>query len=298
MKFNRGSFIIKGLAQADLEKVTPSWGCGRTRSAPAPSVKTHPARAARVALLHSWNTTQTEGWWRIAFDTNGIPYDYIDPQKIRDTPDLRSKYDVIVAAPGISQSVVNGTPMWRNAIPWRHSTETPNIGTWAQTDDMRIGMGLQGLLHLRAFIEAGGVFIGANSAAEFAISNNFTYGVTANNAATDYPRRRLAAAHETRRRHEPDRLRRARQPRDVQRQRRLLQRERQCRRRRARRWWRRGRGCGRRTRRWRARRPADRTWNARRSRQRAGAAGVRGIEPDAAAGTGQRAAVAVRAADR
>ena len=183
-RFNRGSFILKGLPHADLDRVTKELGLRAHALAAAPTVKTHPARAARIALLHSWNSTQTEGWWRIAFDANGIPYDYIDPQKIRDTPDLRSKYDVIVVGPGASQSLVNGTPMWRNAIPWRHSTETPNIGTWAQTDDMRVGMGLEGLLHLRAFIEAGGVFLGANSAAEFAIANNFTYGVTANNAAT------------------------------------------------------------------------------------------------------------------
>ena len=32
--------------------------------AAAPSVKMHPARAARVAILHTWSSTQTEGWWR------------------------------------------------------------------------------------------------------------------------------------------------------------------------------------------------------------------------------------------
>ena len=68
----------------------------------------HPARAARVAILHSWTNTQTEGWWRQAFDVYKIPYDYIDPQAIRDTADLRAKYDVIVFGPGGNQSVVAG----------------------------------------------------------------------------------------------------------------------------------------------------------------------------------------------
>ena len=184
VKFNRGSFIIKGVPQADLQKVTSELGLRVHALGTAPSVKTHPARAARIALLHTWQTTQTEGWWRQAFDFYGIPFDYIDPQKIRDTADLRSKYDVIVFGPGGGQGAVTGTPMWRNAIPWRHSTETPNIGEWAQTEDMRVGMGLQGLMHLKNFIDAGGVFLGANSAAEFAINNNFTHGVSANNAAT------------------------------------------------------------------------------------------------------------------
>jgi len=143
-------------------------------------VKMHPARAARVAILHQWTSTQTEGWWRQAFDAHKIPYDYIDPQTIRNIPDLRAKYDVIIFGPGGGQASVEGTPMWRNAIPYRHSPETPNVGTWAQTDDTRIGMGFEGLIHLRDFIKAGGVFVGSNSSAEFAITNSFAYGVSLN----------------------------------------------------------------------------------------------------------------------
>jgi hypothetical protein len=183
-KFNRGSFIVKGVSQADLDKVTNELGLRAHALGAAPSVKSHPARAARVALLHSWTNTQTEGWWRQAFDTYGIPYDYIDPKAIRDTPNLRAKYDVILFGPGGNQGVVEGTPMWRTPIPYKHSTETPNIGTWAQTDDTRIGMGLPGLMNLRQFIADGGVYLGSNSAADFAIQNNFTYGVTANRAGT------------------------------------------------------------------------------------------------------------------
>ena len=183
-KFARGSFIIKGVPQADLEKATTELGLKAHALAAAPTVKAHPARAARVALLHGWGSTQTEGWWRQAFDVYGIPYDYIDPQTVKNTPDLRAKYDVIVFGPGGSQQVVTGTPMWKSPIPYKNTPETPNIGTWAQTDDTRIGMGLEGLIHLRAFIEAGGVFLGSNSSAEFAITNNLTYGVTANAPGT------------------------------------------------------------------------------------------------------------------
>jgi hypothetical protein len=182
-KFARGSFIVGKVSQNDLDTATKELGLKAHAVAAAPSVKTHPARAARVAILHGWGSTQTEGWWRQAFDLYKIPYDYIDPQAVRDTRDLRAKYDVIVLGPGGSQALVQGTPLWRNAIPYRHSTDTPNIGTWAQTDDTRIGMGLQGLANLKDFIDAGGVFLGANSSAEFAITN-FTYGVSLNRPGT------------------------------------------------------------------------------------------------------------------
>jgi hypothetical protein len=178
-RFARGSFIISNVSRTDLDSAAKELGLRAHALSSAPAVKTHAGRAARVAILHGWSNTQTEGWWRQAFDAYRIPYDYIDPQAVRDTANLRAKYDVIVLGPGGSQALVQGTPLWRNPIPYRHSTETPNVGTWAETDDTRIGMGLQGLAHLKEFIDAGGLFLASNSSAEFAI-NNFTYGVSVN----------------------------------------------------------------------------------------------------------------------
>jgi hypothetical protein len=180
LSFNRGSFIVKGVSKADLDKVTSDLGLKAYGLAEAPSVKTHPARAARIAILHQWSNTQTEGWWRQAFDLYGVPYDYIDPKTIHDTPDLRAKYDVIIFGPGGGQGAVEGTPLWRNPIPYQNTADTPNVGAWAQTEDTRIGMGLEGLIHLRQFIDHGGVFIASNSSADFAIQNAFSYGVTSN----------------------------------------------------------------------------------------------------------------------
>jgi len=178
-KFKRGTFIIRGVGRADLETATGELGLTAVTLSTAPTVKTHPARPARICILHQWSSTQTEGWWRQAFDIYKVPYDYIDPETIRKTANLRDKYDVIIFGPGGSQSAVEGTPLWKNPIPWKQSPEMPNVGTWAQTDDTRIGMGLEGLMHLRDFINKGGVYIGSNSSAEFAVTNNFTYGVTA-----------------------------------------------------------------------------------------------------------------------
>jgi hypothetical protein len=178
-KFARGSFVIGSVAHDDLDRAAKELGLKAYAIAAAPAVKMHPARAARVAILHGWSSTQTEGWWRQAFDAYRIPYDYIDPQKVRDTRDLRARYDVIVLGPGGSPALVRGMPLWRSPIPYRHSTETPNIGTWAESEDTRVGMGLQGLANLQDFIEAGGLFLGAGSSAEFAI-DNFTYGVNFN----------------------------------------------------------------------------------------------------------------------
>lgn len=182
-KFARGSFVIKGVPQATLDAAVKELGL-KAVAIDAPSVAMHPARAARVALLHSWQSTQTEGWWRIALDQNKVPYDYIDPAFIGKTTDLRAKYDVILAGPGVGIQAINGAAMWKNAQPWKKSDETPNIGTYAETDDTRVGMQLEGLVNLRNFVNQGGVFLAATSSANTFIAAGIIRGVTPTTAGT------------------------------------------------------------------------------------------------------------------
>ena len=183
-KFNRGTFLIRGAPAAELDRATKELGLQGFALASAPSVKTHPLRAARVAILHTWIGTQTEGWWRQALDFLQIPYDYISVQDVAATRDLRTKWDVIVFPPagGSVQSIVTGLPMWRNPMPWKNSPETPNIGTWAQTDDVRPGLGWEGLGNLQKFVSGGGVLLGVANTASFALQYGFTSGVSLNSA--------------------------------------------------------------------------------------------------------------------
>ena len=79
-KFNRGSFIVRKVGQGDLAKAAAELGVKAYAVATAPDVKTHPARAARIAIMHTWLSTQSEGWWRLEFDRLKVPYDYISTQ--------------------------------------------------------------------------------------------------------------------------------------------------------------------------------------------------------------------------
>jgi hypothetical protein len=181
-KFSRGSFIIRNVSAADLAAAAKQAGVTAYGLSVAPSVPTHPARAARIALMHTWISTQTEGWWRLALDGHAIPYDYISVQDVARTPNLRDRWDVILFAPGGggAQAIIDGLPMWRNPMPWKQTPETPNLGGFAETDDMRPGLGWQGLQHLDAFIRQGGVFVGAASSAQFAVQFGMSHGVTVN----------------------------------------------------------------------------------------------------------------------
>jgi hypothetical protein len=180
--FDRGSVIVRGVATGDLDAAAKDVGLAVYTLSAAPSVPTHALRAARIALVHTWTGTQTEGWWRQAFDFMHIPYDYISTQTVAGTTDLNAKYDVIVFPPagGSPQTIVSGLPMWRNPIPWKKTAETPNIGILDQTDDIRPGMGWEGIEHLEQFVRAGGVLITAMNTARFAVEYDLTQGVRVN----------------------------------------------------------------------------------------------------------------------
>ena len=180
-KFKRGAFVVRGVSLDELRRATTELGLTAYAVSAAPAVKTHPLRAARIALLHTWLSTQTEGWWRLEFDRLAVPYRYISTQTVSADGDLRSKYDVIVFPPGgrgNPQAIVNGLPMYGNPLPWKVTPETPNLAHTDETDDIRPGLGWMGLEHLREFVAKGGLLIAAGDTANFAVTFGFTPGVT------------------------------------------------------------------------------------------------------------------------
>jgi Zinc carboxypeptidase len=181
-KFSRGSFILTNTSTSDLQSVASRLGLEIYGVTAEPSVKTHPVRAARLALLHTWLNTQEEGWWREALDQMQIPYDYISTQAVVPIGDLRSKYDVILFPPvgrGDPMAVVNGLPTdWGNPLPWKTTPETPNIGKNDSTEDMRPGLGWDGLARLQDFVKQGGVLVTTMDTANFATTLGLTHGVS------------------------------------------------------------------------------------------------------------------------
>jgi hypothetical protein len=178
--FRAGSLLLRKVDAGTLSRALDGLGLTAHALATAPDVPLHRAGAPRIALMHTWIDTQTEGWWRMALDRLGVPYSYISTQTVAREDDLRRKYDVILFAPvGIddSGSILNGTPLWGDPIPWKVSALTPNMNI-DQTDDVRPGLGGAGLAHLQRFVDQGGVFIAAGDAAKFAIDMGLAPGVS------------------------------------------------------------------------------------------------------------------------
>jgi hypothetical protein len=187
--FGAGSFILRAsenggpeaLAQR-LNTLGAEYGFFAHGVAQEPSVATHEMRVPRIAVMHTWVNTQDEGWMRIALDEYGIPYDYVSVHEARDNPALRDRYDVIIMGPAVADAMqyLNGLQGPR-PIPWKATEITPNIGRQNSTDDMRGGLELEGILNLRRFVEAGGVFITVHNSSVVPIQFGLAPGVSIRN---------------------------------------------------------------------------------------------------------------------
>jgi hypothetical protein len=155
-----GAFVIRNGGDAKIRASIQELGLTAYATS-ATTVKTHPLTVPRIGYVHSWQRTQDEGWVRAALDHYGIPYTYFADQKLRDG-DLRAKYDVIIfpSIGGSSVSQVNGIPKTGpDAIPYKKTKLTPNLGVEDSSDDIRGGMGIEGLAELVKFVQAGGTLI-------------------------------------------------------------------------------------------------------------------------------------------
>jgi hypothetical protein len=179
-KFRAGAIIVPDADRAALEPMLRELGLSAWAVATPPAVRTHDLDVPRIGYVHSWTRTQDEGWVRAALDTYGIPYTYFADQKLKEG-NLRATYDVIIFphVGGTAQSQVNGMAMTGSApLPYKKTDKTPNLGFVDQADDIRGGMGLEGLLNLAKFVQEGGTLITEGSTTTILPAYAVTSGVT------------------------------------------------------------------------------------------------------------------------
>jgi len=193
-KFVAGSFLLPvdgNPADLDLRLNTAARELGvRVTSAESvPEVPRHEIGLPRIALMHNWTDTQNEGWFRLGLEESGVPYTYISDTTVRNTPNLREKYDVLLYPPtffGVQQ-ILNGVPKRvlpdgseGTPIPWQNSSVTPNLGGIDEIADIRGGLGFEGVAHIKKFVEEGGLFIPIANSVELPIELGLTDTVSVN----------------------------------------------------------------------------------------------------------------------
>ena len=179
-KFRAGAFIIEDANRGLLEPSLKALGLSAVAVASTPTVRTHDLDIPRIGYVHSWANTQNEGWVRAAFDTYGVPYTYFSDIKLREG-NLRRSYDVIVFPHigGSAQAQVNGIARTGSSpLPYKKTAATPNLGAQDEADDIRGGMGLEGLTELVKFVREGGTLITEGSTATIFPEYSLVTGMT------------------------------------------------------------------------------------------------------------------------
>jgi hypothetical protein len=182
--FRAGTVIIPlAGAQRDAERqvaaALDSLGLSGVGVREVPSVARHELDVPRIGLVHSWTSTQDEGWVRYAFDRLGIPYTYLSTQQLRDSSRLAAVDVLVLPNAGFNaRMLITGLPMAGPPVPWKRTAETPNLGRYDETDDVRPGIGLDGLARLDAWLRRGGLLITEGGTAALPVQAGFGRGVS------------------------------------------------------------------------------------------------------------------------
>jgi hypothetical protein len=175
--FAAGAFVIANASRPALESQIRDLGLMAWATNAAPSVPMHDLTLPRIGYIHSWTSTQDEGWVRMAFDKLKVPYEYFGDNLIR-KGNLRAKYDVIIY-PSTNVDLTATGPSTAPARPYKKTDITPNIGTSPDnTDDINGGLGQDGLKELVKFMNDGGLVITEGGTSSFLTQNGITSGMT------------------------------------------------------------------------------------------------------------------------
>ncbi|HEX6576122.1 MAG TPA: M14 family zinc carboxypeptidase, partial [Gemmatimonadaceae bacterium] len=180
VNYPAGTYIVEN-ASASARDAIAALGLTAVASVSPITVAKHSVSLPRIALMHSWLETQNEGWVRFAFEQMGIPFTYISDQDLR-KPNTLDKFDVVMYehVSGPLTALINGRPMIGPPIPWKKTALTPNLGKWDETDDIRPGMGYEGLAALKKFVDRGGLLITTGNSSNLPIQMGFTTAVSVN----------------------------------------------------------------------------------------------------------------------
>lgn len=186
-EFPAGSLIIPSSDRARREIELLGLQGLAVQQAPA-DLRTVDVDLPRIAMYTTWANTEKVGWVRLAFDRWEVPFDLIHKDHVQTGANLRAKYDVIVMPHQTSngKSIVYENPKLSKPLPYKKSDKFKSMGFYAETDDVRGGMGLAGAAEFQKFVDEGGVLITMGVASYFPAEFGVAKGVDAQGPAPGF----------------------------------------------------------------------------------------------------------------
>lgn len=159
VSYPAGSWIVQAPREA-VEEAASRLGLSFRATAVLPDVRRHVVDLPRVALLHTWTSTQDAGWARYTLDQQELDYTLISDDDL-ERGGLEERFDVILfpSSGGSFARMVHGLdPKW-GPLAYTKTPEFPSHGIPDASEDITGGMGFQGLMSLQRFVERGGVLV-------------------------------------------------------------------------------------------------------------------------------------------
>jgi hypothetical protein len=175
-----------------MESFAGEWGFDvfKVRAEDLQGVPAHELDLPRVALLHTWSRTQDEGWARFSLDQQGFDYDYVGEDRIGEMGNLRNQYDLIIfphqGTGNTAKRIMAGVDPSKGPIAYTRTAEYDSHGTPDSSNDITGGMGFEGLMALRDFVNEGGTLVTVGSASTIPVEMGFlrTVNMAQRGAAT------------------------------------------------------------------------------------------------------------------
>ncbi len=187
-----GSFVIparqeSGSVADAVRKAVEPLGVDAAGVTAVPEVPMHDVDLPRLAVYSTWGSTQEVGWVRHALDRFEVPFDLIYKERVR-RGGLRADYDVIlVPSQGRSgKGLVYDIDLRGKPLPYTRTAEFPSHGMYGESEDIRGGMGLEGVLEFQRFLESGGVLVTLGAASFFPAEFGLTRTVSSSRPSSQF----------------------------------------------------------------------------------------------------------------
>jgi hypothetical protein len=182
LEYPRGSWIIqrgRDLKSA-LEEVATELGLNFESAPQAPGVPMHAIDLPRLAVMQTWNDTESAGWVRMLFDQSKIRYELINDDDIKKGR-LDRRFDVILYPHTTNslKSAIQGIDPKHGPMPYTRTREFPSHGTPDSSPDITGGLTFNGFANLQRFVERGGVLVTLGGASNIVIEAGLARGVRA-----------------------------------------------------------------------------------------------------------------------
>ena len=151
-RFPSGTYVVRagGVSAARVLEIAELSGLQfKTGS---PRVSTRPLQLPRIGLHKAWVANMDAGWITYLFDTFGIPFELVTNAEIR-AGQLGDRFDVLVFADQGESQIIDGHPV--GTIP----------------PDFVGGIGDEGVVALRDFVQGGGTFICNNQSCDLPLNH-------------------------------------------------------------------------------------------------------------------------------